>query len=81
MVLQTYFLIFLALAGILAAFGWLFRAQIKRARRYFLDWAESDRRAEEQAKAEVVQRAMAEAELREKLVEEEPEIQVQKVKM
>ena len=76
-ILLVLFIIALALAGA----AWLFRAQIKRAARYFRDWAERDKREEVRAVAEKVQREQAEAELRDKLVEDEdePEIQVQKV--
>ena len=79
--LETNVLAFLIVLAILAGACWLFRAQLKRAGRYFRDWAERDKREEERAIAEKTQRASAEAELREKLVEDgdEPETQVQKV--
>ncbi|MGC4047257.1 MAG: hypothetical protein QM758_25950 [Armatimonas sp.] len=80
MVAQTYILIFLAIVAALAMLGWLFRPQLLRVKQYFVGWAERDKRAEEQARAEKAQRKQAEAELREKLVEDEPEAPVQKVK-
>lgn len=78
---ETFLLILLVVALVLGATGWLFRPQIKRAVRYFRDWAERDKREEERARAEKVQREQAEAELREKLVEDddEPESELQKV--
>ena len=79
--LETNLLAFLLVLAALAGAAWLFRAQLKRAARYFRDWAERDKREEVRAVAEKVQREQAEAELRDKLVEDddEPEIQVQKV--
>jgi hypothetical protein len=69
---QTNFLVFLAIVAILAALGWLFRPQLKRLKQFFVNWAQADKRAEEQARAEATQRAQAERELRAKLVEDEP---------
>jgi hypothetical protein len=76
---QTNFLVFLAVVAVLAALGWLFRIQLKRLARFFSDWAQADKRAEEQTKKEEVQRKQAERELREKLVEDEEEKPVQRV--
>ena len=78
---ETVILILLVVALVVGATSWLFRHQFRRAIRYFRDWAEYDKREEERALAEKVQREEAEAELKEKLVEgdDEPEDQVQKV--
>ena len=79
--LETNLLAFVIVLTLLAGACWLFRDQLKRAGRYFRDWAERDKREEARALAEKVQRDHAEAELREKLVEgdDEPEAEVQKV--
>jgi hypothetical protein len=76
---QTNFLVFLAVVGTFSALVWLFKPQLLRLKNYFAQWAERDRRAEEQARREVTQRTQAEKELREKLVEDEPEEAVQRV--
>ena len=78
---ESNILVILIVLGLIAGTLYLFRAQARRALRYFQDWAAQDRRAEERARAEKVQREQAEAELREKLVEDEPdaESEVQKV--
>ena len=68
-------LVFLIFVAIFGGACWLFRAQLRRALRYFRDWSERDRREEERARAEVAVRAQAERELREKLVEDDDDQQ------
>ena len=78
---ESNLLVLLIIVGLIAGALWVFRAQVRRALRYFKDWAARDQREEERARAEKTQRESAEAELREKLVEDEgeDEPQIQKV--
>jgi hypothetical protein len=77
--IESNILLIVIALGALAGTIYLFRDPLKRAMRYFRDWAERDKREEARALAEKVQREQAEAELREKLVEDEPDTQIQKV--
>jgi predicted PurR-regulated permease PerM len=72
----TYLLVLLLVLGGLASLTWLLRPQLKRAGRYFINWMERDRRAEEEARQLQIQRQQAEKEVQHYLHEEE-EIQEQ----
>ena len=67
----TYLLVFLLALSALAALAWLLRPQLTRAGRYFINWIERDRRAEEEARQQAKQRQQAEKEVQQYLHEDD----------
>lgn len=71
----TYLLALLAVLGVVGALAWVLRAQLRRAGRYVIAWIERDKRAEEEARQQRLQRQQAEQEVTHFLHEEETQEQ------
>lgn len=78
---ETNLLVALFVFAILAGLGWILRPQLKRTYRYFVAWAEKDRREEEEKRKEAALRTKAEEEVKEYFHpnETEEDQQVQKL--
>lgn len=67
----TYLMIALLTLGALGALTLALRPQLRRLGRYIQNWIERDRRADEEARQQVLQRQQAEQEVKTYLHEEE----------